>query len=133
MYMRKEAARPKKEAMRKYEEKMKHLRKKYRESEEDKMCKVPDALEDLGLENLSIFNKKKYEEIKTWDYEVEIVGDVILSDSERIVLRLPPKFAIEENLPEDGLAQDEELAFAKARMTINKEEEEKLDDDEGIE
>ena len=132
MYLRKEAARTKKEAMRKYEEKMKHLRRKYRESEEDKMYKVPDALEDLGLENLSIFNKKKYEEIKTWDYEVEIVGDVILSDSERIVLRLPPKFAIEENLPEDGLAQDEELAFAKARMTINKEEEEKLIDDEGI-
>ena len=28
---------------------------------------------------------------------------------------------------------DEELAFAKARMTISKEEEEKLDEDEGIE
>ena len=53
----------------------------------------------------------------------------------RLILRLPPKFAIEENLPEEGLALDEELAYAKARMTISKEEEEKLeeDEDEGIE
>ena len=80
-----------------------------------------------------MFSKQKFEEIKTWDYEVEVVGDVQLTDNERMVLRLPPKFAIEENLPEDGLAMDEELAFAKARMTINKEEEEKLDDDDGIE
>ena len=58
---------------------------------------------------------------------------MILTNNERIVLRLPPKFAIEENLPEDGIALDEELAFAKARMTINKEEEEKLDDDNIIE
>ena len=50
-----------------------------------------------------------------------------------MILRLPPKFAIEENLPEEGLAMDEELAFAKAIMTISKEEEEKLDEDEGIE
>jgi hypothetical protein len=64
---------------------------------------------------------------------VEIVGDVILTDNERIVLRLPPKFAIEENLSEDGLALDEELAFANARMTINKGEEEKLNDDDGME
>jgi hypothetical protein len=52
--------------MKKYEEKLKHLRRKYRESEEDKLNKVPDALEGLGLEKLTIFNKQKYEEIKTW-------------------------------------------------------------------
>jgi hypothetical protein len=37
-------------------------------------------------------------------------------------------------LPEGGLALDGELAYGKARMTINREEDEKLDDvDEGIE
>ena len=46
---------------------------------------------------------------------------------------LPPKFSIEENLPKEGLAMEQEMAYAKARMTINKEAEEKLsEDDEGI-
>ena len=68
------------------------------------------------------------------DYEVEVIGDVDLSENEKMILRLPPKFAIEENLPEGGLDLDEELAYGKARMTINKEEDEKLDEneDEGI-
>ena len=132
--LRKEAAKVKKEAMMKYEQKMKHLRRKFRTDEEDKMKKVPEALDNLGLEGLSIFSEKKFVEIKAWDYEVKIIGDLDLSDNERMILRLPPKFAIEENLPEDGMSFDEELAFAKARMTINKEEEEKIDEeDEGVE
>ena len=49
-----------------------------------------------------------------------------------MIIRLPPKFAIEENLPVEGMALDEELAYAKARMTLQKELEEKLDEDEGI-
>ena len=131
---RKEAAKVKKEAMMKYEQKMKHLRRKFRGDEEEKLKKVPEALEDLGIEGLSIFSERKFTEIKAWDYEVEVIGDLELSNNERMILRLPPKFAIEENLAEDGLSLDEELAFAKARMTINKEEEEKLDEeDEGIE
>ena len=40
------------------------------------------------------------------------------------------KFAIEENLPEEGLALDEELAYVKTRMTITKEEGEKIEEDE---
>ena len=50
-----------------------------------------------------------------------------------MILNLPSKFAIEENLPEEGLALDEELAYAKTRMTIAKEEGERLEEDEGIE
>jgi hypothetical protein len=47
------------------------------------------------------------------DYEAEVIGDVELTVNERLILRLPPKFAIEENLPPEGLALDEELGFAK--------------------
>ena len=83
---------------------------------------------------MTIFNKKRFEEIEPWDYEVEVIGEVTLSNNEKRILRLPHKFAIEENLPEGGLALDEELAYGKARMTINKEEDERLDEeDEGIE
>jgi hypothetical protein len=94
--------------------------------------KIPDSIAHLKLERLSIFNKKKYDEKKKLEYDVEIIGDVTLSYNEQQILKLPPKFAVEENLPEKGLALDEELSISKARMTISKEEEEKLDD-EGIE
>ena len=70
--LRKKAAKAKSEAMKKYEAKMKHLRKKFRSNEEDKMNKIPEALKNLNLENLSIFNKKKFEDLKTVEYEVEV-------------------------------------------------------------
>ena len=66
-------------------------------------------------------------------YEAEIIGEIELTNNERLILNLPPKFAIEENLPKEGLAMDEELSYAKTRMTIEKEEGERLDEDEGIE
>ena len=125
--LRKEAAKAKREAMMKNEAKMKHLRKKFRSDEEEKLDKIPGAMKNFNLENLSIFNKKKFDDLKTIEYEVDVIGDVILTDNERLILRLPPKFAVEENLPVEGLALDEELSFAKARMTINKEESEKLE------
>ena len=99
--------------MRKDEDKMKHLRKKYRTSEEDKVDKIPDSVKDLNLEKLSIFDNRKFEEKKVTDYDAEVIGDVELTNNERLILRLPPKFAIEENLPEKGLALDEELALQK--------------------
>ena len=59
-----------------------------------------------------------------------MIGDIELTDNERLILRLPPKFSIEENLPPEGLALEEEMANAKCRMTLKKEEEERLDDDD---
>ena len=129
---RQEAAKNKSEIMKKYEEKLKNLRRKFRITEEDKLDKIPEALEDLHLENLSIFDKKKYDEKLVTEYEAEIIGEITLHGNERLILMLPPKFSIEENLPTEGLALDGEMAYTKARFTISKEEEEKLGDDEGI-
>ena len=104
--LRCEAARRKKTVMMKNETKLKHLRRMFRTDEEEKINKIPDAVKDLPIEKLSIFDKNKYEEIKEIEYEVEIIGEVELTDNERMILRLPPKFAMEENLPAGGLAMD---------------------------
>ena len=120
--MRQEASRAKSSMMKKQEEKLKHLRRKYRKTEESKIDTVPKVLEDLKIENLSIFSKKKYDDKEVISYETQVIGEIELSDNERMILRLPPKFSIEENLPAEGLAHDEELATAKTRMTISKEE-----------
>ena len=113
--LRQYAARYKKMTMTNHEGKLKHLRKKYRKNEEEKIDQIPEAIADLELENLSIFDRKKYEDKVVEQYEPEILGDIVLHDNERMILMLPPKFPIEENLPKDGLAIENEMAFAKAR------------------
>ena len=90
--------------MRKNEDKLKHLRKKYRKCEEDKINQIPESLLDLGLEKLSIFDRKKFEDKVVLGYEPEIIGDITLHDNERLILMLQPKFSIEENFPVQGLA-----------------------------
>ena len=90
-------------------------------------------MEELKIDNLSIFSKEKYDAKQIADYDAEILGDIEMSDNERLIFRLPPKFSVEENLPPEGLAQEEEMANAKTRMTIAKEEDENVEDDDGIE
>ena len=105
--LRQESAKNKSTIMKKYAEKLKHLRRKFRTNEEDKLDRIPESMEDLNLEKLSIFSKRKYEEIQIVEYETEVIGDIELTDNERLILRLPPKFLIEENLPPEGLALEE--------------------------
>ena len=47
--LRKEAERVKRETILKNEAKMKHLRKKFREDEEEELSKVPKVMKNLGL------------------------------------------------------------------------------------
>ena len=42
----------------------------------------------------------------------------------KLVLRMHPKFSVNQKLPKDALDLDGELAFAKVRMQITKENEE---------
>ena len=131
--LRQDAGRHKVIIMKKHEEKLKHLRKKYRNDEEEKVNKIPDSMVDLGLEELSIFSKQVYEEKPVKNYEPEIIGDIELHENVRRILMLPPKFSIEENLPKDGLSLEEEMGYAKTRITLNKEADERLEgDDEGL-
>ena len=67
--LRKEAGSRKREVMQKNEAKMKHLRKKFQEDQEEELNKIPTVMENMKLENLTIFNNKKFDEVKTWDYE----------------------------------------------------------------
>ena len=61
--LKNEARSRKKELKKKFTKKIEHLRRKYRQSEEDKLDEIPKNME--MLEDLSIFNKAKYDAIKT--------------------------------------------------------------------
>ena len=79
--LREYAARHKAKTMKNNEDKLKHLRKKYRQSQEDKTNQIPESISDLGLEKLSIFDRQKYEDKVVLEYEPEIIGDITLHDN----------------------------------------------------
>ena len=115
----------KKEYKQKYEQKIIHLKKKYREDEEEKLRQVPEEMKDL--ESLSIFDKEKFEAVEIVKYEVEIIGELNVSEEEKMALALPPKFSIMEKLPDNDLEMEKETLNAKIRIQINKELEELLE------
>ena len=88
-----DAARKVKECYReKYDAKQEHLRDKYRETEQ----------ENLYIE-LSIFEREKYNRIETLSYEVTCAGEVNLTNEEKSVLTMHPKFSIIDTLQEGAL------------------------------
>ena len=62
------AAARKKTMMKKNEAKLTNLKKKFRSNEEEKLDRIPEAIKDLPLDNLSIFDKQKYENIEVIEY-----------------------------------------------------------------
>ena len=85
----KKAARDvKKEMKNKYKKKVKHLRKKYRQNEEDCLDEVPSTM--VGYESLSIFNKSKYDDIEMKEMEILVIGELDLPDNERLILGMHP-------------------------------------------
>ena len=50
-------------------------------------------------------------------------GDIVISEDEESVLRLHPKMAVTRVLEENFLSLDQDLSYAKLRMTLHKEAE----------
>ena len=111
----------------KYKNKLSHLLKKYREDSELKLDKVPDGLEIY--ENLSIFDKAKFDDIIVTEYDVAVVGDITLSEDEKSILRINPKFALMNCLKNEEMSLDLEMGCAKLRYTLGRENDERLDDE----
>ena len=108
-----------------YENKLEHLRLKFRKTEAEKLDKIPKEMEEYF--ELSIFDREKFDRLEASSYEVTCVGDVTLSNEEKSVLKLHPKFSIIETLQENTIEFEQELSYAKLRITINKEIQENED------
>ena len=126
-----EANKTTQEMSRKYKLKIDHLRKKFREDDLQKLKKLPKGLEEFS--NLSVFDQEKFDKILTESYEVLIIGDLTIDDDERNALKLPPKFSVMEDLMKGGIEFDQETAFAKIRMEIQRELDEDLQGDDADE
>ena len=92
-----DAARQVKEDLkRKYEKKVEHLRGKYRKEKEDRDDEVPAELGEYF--NLSIFSRKRFEEIVPDDYEIKCLGELDLHENEKKLMKLHTKFSVTKKL-----------------------------------
>ena len=127
--MRQAARRAKLRQKKTYDSKIAFLIKKYKENEEDKLDKVPREIEEYA--EAKVFGKRKFDEIEEDKIEVSILGEISLTEPERKVMRLHPKFAILKRLDDEEMEFNMECGFAKARMEIQKEEDERIEEGEG--
>ena len=58
------------------------------------------------LESLIIFDKNRFVALDIVSYEVEIIGDLQVSEVEKMALALPPKFSIMEKLQNNDLEME---------------------------
>ena len=79
-----------------------------------------------------VFSRKKYEEIEEDKIEIAVLGDVIISEEIKSVLKLQPKFAVLRKLDPVEMETDLELGFGKGRYQILAEINEELDEEEEI-
>ena len=121
--LRGEAAKVKEEYKTKYDQKLTHLKQKYKDEEEGRANKVPEMLQEF--ENLSVFSKERFEEINVGVDEILCVSsDIEISEDERAVLRLHTKFSVIQVLQDNDLEFEQEQAYAKIRMERRKDLEE---------
>ena len=109
----------------KYLDKIAHLRRKFEKKRTELLENKPKKYH--GFEDAKVFDKEKFEGIKVNEIKVSQVGDINLSDEEKSVLRLHPKFVIRDKIDDGELEYQGELGYAKLRIRLLKEEEEKLD------
>ena len=127
-FLRQEAEETKRKQNEKFEEKIKHIERKYRETEEEKMLAPPSMKE---MSSLSVFNKEQFEEIRTSEVHVPLIGEVYLSADEEKILKRNPKFAIPQNLYEDTMREEMEKAYSLIRMELRDEDEEEIEQSTG--
>ena len=124
--LRAEARIEKEEYKKKYKNKLEHLQKKYREDNETKLDRAPNDI--IEFSDLSIFDRDKFSRIVPVVYDTATVGDISLDEDEQAILRLNPKFSVVQPLLPGGLEFEQEQAYAKVRMEINKELAEQLEE-----
>ena len=100
----------------KYLKKMEHLAAQREREKREKLENVPSGLEKYS--SCNIFNKEKMSTIKPQEIKHKLIGEVQISEEERSVLNLNPKFAVMKKLENINMEQDIELGLAKLRYEV---------------
>ena len=114
-----EAKRWRKMERNRFQKKEKHLKGVREKIELEEMEKCPEEIETY--KELSIFSKKKMENLEKDEVEITVIGEVALDEDEKSILKLPPKFAVRRRLRSVDMECDTEMGLAKTRYQIHKE------------
>ena len=109
-HLREEARLTKAELQEKFKKKIIHLQRKYRPQKED-ILRLPEDLEEFS--QTTAFHSQRYDQLQGVSYETKVIGEINLSQAEKSVLSLPPKYAILPSLHEGGLEMEQEASLAK--------------------
>ena len=123
-YLRLEAEEAKKILGERYRQKIEHIEKRYRDTEENKMA-APQSMEEYG--HLRVFSTERYAEIQEDKTEVPRIGEIHLTEEGESILRRHPKYAIVQNLEEDTIREEMEKAYSIMRMQLKDEDTEEYD------
>ena len=102
----------------KYRRKVEHLAAQREIERREKLSIVPSGLE--RYKDCDIFDKEKMRSVKPQQIVHKLIGKVEISDDERKVLDLNPKFAVMRKLEQIDMEQDVELGLAKIRYEITR-------------
>ena len=102
----------------KYRNKVEHLAAQREKEKREKLVTVPSGLELYS--KCDVFNREKMIKMKPKAIAHKIIGKVEISDDERKVLDLNPKFAVMKKLERIDMEQDIELGMAKIRYEITR-------------
>ena len=58
--------------------------------------------------------------------------ELILTEDEKMILRLHPKFSVRDTVTNENLEYEQELGYAKVRFDLTKENEESLEDEDSF-
>ena len=114
--LRNEAMREKTRMREKYDKKLRFLQAKYGGENDDEMEKTPDGLEKY--KNAKIFSRLRYEKLERQEQSVCVVGDLAISDEEKLALSLPPKYGLMARLMDIDFDTDIEIGLAKLRYQL---------------
>ena len=107
------------EMRKKYKEKIATIKRRHMVDEEEKISRVPPELKDY--ERASVFSKLSFDSMEETALSVSVIGDIDLTEEEKLVLKKHPKFALLENIKIEDLELEFELSFGKYRYQRSRE------------
>ena len=109
--------------------KLKHLVKIRNETKEKELEACPQELDNY--KEAIVYNKDLFNKLSKENVIVDSIGGIMLSDDEKEVLKLHPKFGVMERLDSTGMEIEAEMGAAKYRYNIIKEDEVMYEEDYG--
>ena len=98
-HLRHEAAFERRDILEIYDEKISHLEKEKKIEEERSLTKVPPELSNF--KEADIFSKERFDMITEEEISICMLGNIVLTDEEELILKYHPKYAVLERLKED--------------------------------